>query len=128
MRVTGFDILIVEIPMKISVEHALAERQVARNVLVAAHDGDGHTGWGESCPRAYVTGETVESAVDELRERILPQLVGRECADLDDVSSMALGILDGLAREPSPGSPKIAGKAARPLRSSLGPCRGAPGC
>ncbi len=98
MRVTGFDILVVEIAMKVSVEHALAERQVARNVLVAAHAGDGHTGWGESCPRPYVTGETVESAIDELRERILPQLLGRECADLDDVASMALGILDGLAR------------------------------
>lgn len=99
MRVTGFDILIVEIPMKVSVEHALAERQVARNVLVAAHDGDGHTGWGESCPRPYVTGETVDGARDELRERILPQLVGRECADLDELASIALGVLDGLARD-----------------------------
>ncbi len=99
MRLTGFDILIVEIPMKVSVEHALAERQMARNVLVAAHDGDGRTGWGESCPRPYVTGETVDGARDELRERILPRLVGRECADLDELASIALGVLDGLARD-----------------------------
>jgi len=44
MRLTGFDILIVEIPMKVSVEHALAERQVARNVLVAAHAGGTRAG------------------------------------------------------------------------------------
>ncbi|MGI9508429.1 MAG: hypothetical protein ACR2QJ_03655, partial [Geminicoccaceae bacterium] len=97
-KLTGFDILIVEIPMKISAEHALAERNVARNVLVAAHDSEGRTGWGECCPRSYVTGETLESVKDDLRETILPQLVGRTCADLDEAADIALGILDGLAR------------------------------
>ena len=95
---TGFDILTVEIPMKISAEHALAKRKVARNVLVAAHDSEGRTGFGECCPRPYVTGETVESATNDLREHILPKLVGRRFSDPDDVATTALAILDGLAR------------------------------
>ncbi len=99
MKVAGFEIRVIEIPMRISVEHALAERQIARNVLVAAFDESGLNGWGESCPRPYVTGETVESARDCLRDEILPGLVGTECDSMDTLADKALGILDTLPRE-----------------------------
>ena len=99
MKIAGFEILIVEIPMKVSVEHALAERTVARNVLVAAHDTEGRTGWGEACPRSYVTGETVEGARDTLRKLILPELVGHECDGPDAVAKLALTALDSLDRD-----------------------------
>ena len=99
MKIAGFEVLIVEIPMKVSVEHALAERNVARNVLVAAHDTEGKTGWGEACPRSYVTGETVKGARDTLRTLILPDLLGCECDEPDAVAKLALGVLDGLERD-----------------------------
>lgn len=41
--------------------HGSASRDATENVICAA-DLDGQTGWGEGCPRAYVTGETVASA------------------------------------------------------------------
>ncbi|MHC4992454.1 MAG: dipeptide epimerase, partial [Planctomycetota bacterium] len=61
MKINDFEILTVDIPMRMSVEHALATRSVARNIIVAAHDEDGAIGWGESCPRDYVTGESLVS-------------------------------------------------------------------
>ena len=42
MKITRFEIVTVDIPMRQSVRHALAERSVARNILVAAHDADGN--------------------------------------------------------------------------------------
>lgn len=99
MKLARFEIRVIEIPMRIAVEHALAERSVARNVLVAAYDEGGLAGWGESCPRPYVTGETVEGARDCLRDDILPRLLGMEFESLDAVSAGALAVLDTLRRD-----------------------------
>ena len=99
MKITGFDVLTLEIPMRMSVQHALAERKTARNVLVVARDGEGRAGWGESCPRPYVTGETVEGAQKDLAEHILPRLLGREFGDLNGAASALTEILDGLRRD-----------------------------
>ena len=41
--------------------HGSASRDTTENVICSA-TLDGTTGWGEGCPRAYVTGETVEGA------------------------------------------------------------------
>lgn len=99
MKLDRFEIRVIEIPMRIAVEHALAERTVARNVIVAAFDETGLVGWGESCPRPYVTGETVEGARDCLRDDILPGLLGKEFDSLDEVSAGALAVLDTLRRD-----------------------------
>ena len=98
MRLASFEILVVEIPLRVAVEHALAEHRVARNVVVAAHDGEGRTGWGESCPRTYVTGETVIGARELLRSRILPDLLGAEAEDFEAVTRRMQTELEGLAR------------------------------
>ena len=42
--------------------HAAAARAEAENVICEAADRDGVVGYGEGCPRAYVSGETMESA------------------------------------------------------------------
>jgi len=99
MKVARLEIRVIEIPMRIAVEHALAERSVARNILVTAIDESGLAGWGESCPRPYVTGETVEGAWDCLRDDILPRLVGEKFDDFEAVSSTALSVLDTLRRD-----------------------------
>lgn len=45
-----------------SFKHASAERARTENIIVIAEDAAGRRGYGEGCPRAYVTGETVETA------------------------------------------------------------------
>ena len=99
MKVTRFEVRIIEIPMRIAVEHALAKRKVARNVLVAAFDESGLVGWGESCPRPYVTGETVDGARDCLRDDILPRVVGIECDNMETLGDTLLSVLDTLRRD-----------------------------
>jgi len=47
------------VPFKRVFRHASASRRQAENLIVAARADDGTTGYGEGCPRLYVTGETV---------------------------------------------------------------------
>ena len=48
--------------------HAAADRSTTENVIVEVTGADGVRGYGEGCPRAYVTGETVATAKAFLRE------------------------------------------------------------
>lgn len=50
------------IPFKVAFRHASAERAETSSVWVTAESDEGPVGHGESCPRPYVTGETLESA------------------------------------------------------------------
>lgn len=47
------------VPFKVAFRHASATRRRAENLIVVAEDADGRFGYGEGCPRGYVTGESV---------------------------------------------------------------------
>lgn len=49
-------------PLRFNFKHASADRKSAQSIIVRLTDGDGITGYGEGCPRLYVTGETNETA------------------------------------------------------------------
>jgi L-Ala-D/L-Glu epimerase len=52
----------LRIPFKAAFRHASADRAETSSILVEAISAAGAIGYGESCPRPYVTGETIESA------------------------------------------------------------------
>lgn len=52
------------IPFKVAFKHASAERSETSSLWVEALSQAGARGCGESCPRPYVTGETIETARD----------------------------------------------------------------
>jgi L-alanine-DL-glutamate epimerase-like enolase superfamily enzyme len=51
----------LHIPFKVSFRHASAERAETDSVWIDAIATDGTVGSGESCPRPYVTGETIDT-------------------------------------------------------------------
>lgn len=51
----------LNIPFKTTFRHAQAERAATQTLWVEAR-AEGRTGYGEGCPREYVTGETLETA------------------------------------------------------------------
>jgi L-alanine-DL-glutamate epimerase-like enolase superfamily enzyme len=53
---------VLAIPFRFTFSHASADRKKSSSVFVEIHRG-AHVGYGEGCPREYVTGETIESAV-----------------------------------------------------------------
>jgi L-Ala-D/L-Glu epimerase len=86
-RVDAIDVLTASLPFRFSFGHALAERNESTNVYVRLVLEDGTVGYGEGVPREYVTGETVESAVQALGDRCAPALVGRELSTPEDVEA-----------------------------------------
>ncbi|MCJ7543334.1 MAG: hypothetical protein MUP47_02020 [Phycisphaerae bacterium] len=86
VRAAKLDVYRTAIPMR-GFEHAAARREVAEAVVVRLELSDGpsprlrsgpRVGWGETHPRAYVTGETIDTVLADLREVIWPALLGAE--------------------------------------------------
>lgn len=63
----------LQIPFEQSFKHASAQRRTTQSVWVEVELQSGVRGFGEGCPREYVTGESVASALDFIR-RIEPEL------------------------------------------------------
>ena len=64
MQLRELSIENLAIPFKHVFQHASADRTTTEAVLVTALTNDGHRGVGEGCPRAYVTGESLSTAVE----------------------------------------------------------------
>ncbi len=52
----------LQLPFKMHFKHASADRTTGDSILAIAEDEDGWRGYGEGCPRSYVTGESWETA------------------------------------------------------------------
>jgi L-Ala-D/L-Glu epimerase len=88
----------LKIPFKQSFKHHSAERNITQTVLVTAGDGE-LKGYGESCPREYVTGESVQSALKffaEVRETLVNQV-----NDLESLKEYATSFVENINQNPS---------------------------
>ena len=79
MRIERLDVYSFPVPFKAVFRHASASRSRAENLIVAARSDDGLTGYGEGCPRDYVTGETVEGGAAFIRRHA--QAIADEVTD-----------------------------------------------
>src|SRR5215216_1865456 len=84
---TELDLFAVDLPFKVTVRHAAAARTTSDSLFLRARLDNGTEGWGESLPRAYVSGEAREQAFALLRDTILPALVGRSFRSLSEAVS-----------------------------------------
>ena len=86
-RIDRFQFRELRIPFKVAFRHASAERAETETVWIDASAVDGTTGSGESCPRRYVTDETLSTArafVDRYEIELR-----REIADVEDLKKWA---------------------------------------
>jgi muconate cycloisomerase len=79
-HVESITIYQLRIPFHQSFRHALQSREESDAVIVKLTGSDGRTGFGESLPRSYVTGETTESMVAHIREQLAPKIFGASFA------------------------------------------------
>ena len=85
--VTQLDLFAVDLPFKVAFRHAAAARTTSESLFLRARLDNGTEGWGESLPRAYVSGEAREQAFALLRDTILPALVGQSFPSLSEAVS-----------------------------------------
>jgi len=62
------------------------------NVLVACRLADQTLGWGEGVPRPYVTGETIDGAIEQLHRSRLDEQLGKDCFGWQDVIELCEAI------------------------------------
>jgi muconate cycloisomerase len=66
----------VALPLKKAIRHASHERTTSDSLVVKVTLDDGTEGFGEGVPRSYVTGETIESAIEALGSIDLGSAIG----------------------------------------------------
>ena len=122
-RVTGMHVVELEarhvrIPLRKPVKHASHARTETDNLVVRCVLADGTVGFGEGVPREYVTGETIDSAIDLLQRSDLP-------TQLDAVPTFADAGALGRAVDARRGPrrrPQVP-RQRRPLRRRVGRAR-----
>ena len=86
-RVTDLRLFAVDLPFKVAVRHAAATRTSSESLFLRVRLDNGAEGWGESLPRAYVSGESREQTFALLRDTILPALAGHSFRSLPEAVS-----------------------------------------
>src|SRR5437870_8435950 len=88
MRVKELIALHVLIPLRKPIRHASHTRTETDNLMVRCVLEDGTVGFGEGVPREYVTGETIDSAVELLQRSELPAQL-EPCRDFTAAVALA---------------------------------------
>ena len=78
MRIAELTAFHVRIPLTHAIRHASHVRSDNDSLIVRCRLDDGMEGWGEGLPRPYVTGETIETAFEQLRATDLQFQLGEE--------------------------------------------------
>lgn len=85
-------------PFEVSFKSSHTKRTCAESIIVALKFDNGVRGLGESAPRQYVTGETILSVCNAVRDRYAPQLFQSKIDTLSDIKR--------ILKELEPGNPK----------------------
>ena len=89
MKIERLEATSLEIPFKTNFKHASADRAKAASVWVQAYANHGESiGYGEGCPREYVTGESLKSAFDWIN-RYEPSIV-KDIFNLESLNAWVL--------------------------------------
>src|SRR5438067_3255886 len=88
MRVRELTAWQVRVPLKKPIQHASHTRTETDNIVVRCVLGDGTVGYGEGVPREYVTGETIDSALQLLAGSDLPAQL-EPCRDFPAAVALA---------------------------------------
>ncbi|MGB5131985.1 MAG: enolase C-terminal domain-like protein [Steroidobacteraceae bacterium] len=92
MILSSINAATLAIPFRQAFKHAAAERAVTETLWIEARGHDGRSGFGEGCPRSYVTGESLRSAARFVSEHRRDWV--RTIADVDTLT-------DWVARHPA---------------------------
>lgn len=82
MRIAELTAFHVRILLRKTIRHASHTRTENETLLVRCRLDDGTEGWGEGLPRPYVTGETIDSAFEQLRAADIRGQLGGSFSDL----------------------------------------------
>ena len=128
MKILTADLFLYEAPFRFGYPSAHLLRLKADSVILALQCEGGITGYGESAPRPYVTGETNVSVRELIRNHFTPFLIGREINKREDMEKI-IRHLEQICQEGGITRYRSAlGAVDIALFDALGKCRGIPAC
>ncbi len=83
MRIASIEAFKLSIPFKSAFKHSSATRAETSSIWVKVISDCGVVGYGESCPRSYVTQETLQSSLD-----FINQISGEIIAEIHDINQL----------------------------------------
>ncbi|MCA9015840.1 MAG: hypothetical protein KDA77_10955 [Planctomycetaceae bacterium] len=85
MRIAQLSAYQVRVPLRRKITHASFSRSESQSIIVRCQLVDGTVGWGESVPREYVTGETVDSVFSQYENTNFQSILGYNWHSLEDL-------------------------------------------
>ena len=83
MRITGFKLGLLQVPLRVPFKTALRTVEAIEDVIIKLETDTGHIGYGEAPPTVAITGDSLDSILAALRDHIGPALLGLDIAELD---------------------------------------------
>ncbi|MCB0636352.1 MAG: hypothetical protein KDC54_07025, partial [Lewinella sp.] len=93
MQITKIHLHHLHIPLRLTFAQANQRTRSSASLIVRLETSHGVAGYGESCPRTYVTGESMEGATQTIR-RLKAEVLFRRFDRLTDIRDWALACLD----------------------------------
>lgn len=82
MRITGFRLARLRVPLKTPFKTALREVDAIDDVVLLLDTDSGAVGYGSAPATAMITGETHASIIEALSRHIAPRVIGRDISEL----------------------------------------------
>ncbi len=82
MRIIGGKIYALRIPFVEAFAHSLKDRNFSDSFVVKLISDDGTIGFGEGVAREYVTGETVETSIEHIKNQLFPVILEQDFPEL----------------------------------------------
>jgi L-alanine-DL-glutamate epimerase-like enolase superfamily enzyme len=84
MKIKQCRLRLLHIPFVVVFKHSTKTRTDVETILVEVELESGIIGYGESLPRDYVTGETIDSVKNSLLNKVFPSVNGLEFSGVED--------------------------------------------
>lgn len=85
MKIQSVELKHISIPLKKPFKTALRTVETAENTVVIITAEDGTIGYGEAPPTAAITGDTNETIIAAIKDKIAPTLIGQDVENIDDI-------------------------------------------
>jgi len=128
LKIAGINTLAYDAPFRLGYRSAHLLRMKADSVILAMSCDGNVTGYGESAPRPYVTGETAESVGSLIRTRFAPRLVGEEIETTGDAERLLGRLREDCRRYGIAAFRSAMGAVDIALLDALGKRQGIPVC
>ncbi|QDV51129.1 enolase C-terminal domain-like protein [Gimesia fumaroli] len=89
MRIAQLSAYQVRVPLRRKITHASFSRSESQSIVVRCQLTNGTVGWGESVPREYVTGETVDSVFSQYENTNFQSMLGDNWDSFDGLISLS---------------------------------------